>query len=79
MQPTAYKRRSGWLPYIELAIGGYFVYMVMFAIDTMNYLALPFLLLFVSGYFWAGFSTLYQEYRDKLQWQRAQKLAQSNI
>jgi cellulose synthase/poly-beta-1,6-N-acetylglucosamine synthase-like glycosyltransferase len=79
MQPTAYKRRSGWLPYIELAIGSYFVYMVLFAIDTMNYLALPFLLLFVSGYFWAGFSTLFQEYRDKLQWQRAQKLAQSNI
>ena len=26
----------------------------LFAIDTMNYLALPFLLLFVCGYFWAG-------------------------
>jgi cellulose synthase/poly-beta-1,6-N-acetylglucosamine synthase-like glycosyltransferase len=72
---TAYKRKSGWLPYVELAIGAYFVYMVDFAIETMNYFALPFLLLFVSGYLWAGFSTLYQEFRDKMQWQRGRKLA----
>jgi hypothetical protein len=76
-QQAAYKRKSGWLPYIELAIGGYFVYMVDFAIETMNYFALPFLMLFVCGYLWAGFSTLYQEYRDKLQWQRARKLAEA--
>jgi hypothetical protein len=50
--------------------------MVDFAIETMNYFALPFLLLFVCGYLWAGFTTLYQEYRDKLQWQRAQKTAE---
>jgi hypothetical protein len=76
-EQTAYKRKSGWLPYIELAIGSYFVYMVWFAIDTMNYFALPFLLLFVGGYLWAGFTTLYQEYRDKLQWQRAQKTVEA--
>jgi cellulose synthase/poly-beta-1,6-N-acetylglucosamine synthase-like glycosyltransferase len=78
VQRTAYRRRSGWLPYAELAIGAYFVYMVYFAIDTLNYFALPFLMLFVSGYCWAGFSTLYQEYRDKLQWQRAQKTVRAS-
>jgi hypothetical protein len=62
---------------VELAIGSYFVYMVEFAIETMNYLAIPFLLLFVCGYFWAGFTTLYEEYRDRLQWQRARKAAES--
>ncbi len=76
-QQTAYRRRSGWLPYAELAIGSYFVYMVYFAIETMNYLAIPFLLLFVGGYLWAGLTTLYQEYRDKLQWQRAQKAVEA--
>jgi cellulose synthase/poly-beta-1,6-N-acetylglucosamine synthase-like glycosyltransferase len=76
IQPTAYRRRSGWLPWVELAIGGYFAYMIDFAIDTYNFFAIPFLLLFVCGYWWAGFSTLYQEYRDKLEWQRARKLAQ---
>jgi cellulose synthase/poly-beta-1,6-N-acetylglucosamine synthase-like glycosyltransferase len=72
----AYRRRSGWLPYVEIAIGGYFLYMIEFAIETYNFLAIPFLLLFVCGYWWAGFSTLYEEYRDKLQWQRARKLAE---
>jgi cellulose synthase/poly-beta-1,6-N-acetylglucosamine synthase-like glycosyltransferase len=72
---AAYRRRTGLLPWIELAVGTYFVFMIEFAIDTYNFFALPFLLLFVCGYYWAGFSTLYQEYRDKLAWQRAQKLA----
>jgi len=40
--------------------------MSVFAIDVDNYFALPFLLLFVGGYYWAGFSTLIQEYRDRL-------------
>ena len=74
---SAYRRRSGVLPYIEIAIGCYFLYMVDFAIDTLNFLAVPFLLLFVSGYLWAGLTTLYEEYRGKLQWQRAQKVAKA--
>jgi hypothetical protein len=73
---AVYRRRSGWLPFLELAAGTYFVYMIDFAIDTYNFLAIPFLLLFVCGYYWAAFSTLYQEYRGRLQWQRARKLAQ---
>lgn len=77
IQSAAYRRRSGWLPYIEFAIGCYFVYMMEFAIDTYNFLALPFLLLFVCGYWWAAFTTLHEEYRGKLQWQRARKLAEA--
>ena len=77
--PPAYRRRSGWLPWVEIAIGAYFVYMVDFAIDTLNFFAIPFLLLFVCGYWWAGFSTLYQEYREKLAWQRARKMAQVQL
>ncbi len=61
-----YRRRSGWLPFIEIAIGSYFVLMVVFAIDVYNFFSLPFLLLFVAGYYWAGFSTLIQEYRDRV-------------
>jgi hypothetical protein len=78
VRTTAYRRRSGWLPYVEILIGSYFVFMVDFAIDTYNYLAIPFLMLFVGGYYWAGFSTLYQEYRDKAAWQKARKLAETN-
>jgi hypothetical protein len=49
--------------------------MVLFAIDTFNFLSVPFLLLFVSGYYWAGLSTLWQEYQGKVQWQRQRDLA----
>jgi cellulose synthase/poly-beta-1,6-N-acetylglucosamine synthase-like glycosyltransferase len=77
-QPAAvYRSRSGWLPYVELAIGTYFVYMVEFAIETLNFFAIPFLLLFVCGYYWAGFSTLIEEYRGRLRWQRERKLAEA--
>jgi cellulose synthase/poly-beta-1,6-N-acetylglucosamine synthase-like glycosyltransferase len=77
VKSPAYRRRSGWVPFVEIAIGTYFVFMIDFAIDTMNYFAIPFLLLFVCGYLWAGFTTLYEEYRGKLQWQRARKLVQA--
>ncbi len=70
----AYRRRSGWLPYIELACGSYFLWIVYFAITTNNYLSIPFLALFVGGYFWAGLSTLYSEHQDRLQWMRQRKL-----
>jgi len=70
-----YRRRSGWLPYAELAVGSYFLGMVVFAIESFNFLAVPFLMLFVGGYFWAGSTTLWEEYKGKLAWQKQQELA----
>jgi len=75
--PETYRRRSGWLPYAEFAVGSYFLLMVDFAINTYNFPAIPFLLLFVCGYYWAGSSTLYQEYRDKVRWQRERTVIQA--
>ena len=72
---TTYRSRSGWLPYIELACGSFFLYMVWFAIDSFNYMAVPFLMLFVGGYFWAGLTTLWGEYQGKLAFERQQALA----
>jgi len=74
-----YRRRSGWLPYAEVLVGCYFVGMVLFAIETENYLAIPFLLLFVFGYWWAGFITIYQEHQGRLAWLRQRKLELSRI
>ncbi len=73
-----YKRRSGMLPYLELAAGTFFVGMIAFAIDTYNFLSIPFLLIFVGGYYWAGFSTLIDEYRGKMAFNKAQALALEN-
>ncbi len=74
---SEYRRRSGWLPFIEIAVGTYFLGMVLWAIDSLNYLAVPFLLLFVGGYYWAGFTTLYQEWQGRLKWQRELELTRS--
>ncbi len=75
IENVKYRRRSGWLPYAELAVGTYFLAMVIFAIESYNFLAIPFLLLFVCGYYWAGCTTLWQEYQGKLQWERQRELA----
>jgi hypothetical protein len=74
MAVKKYKRKSGLLPYFELVCGTYFLYMCWFAIQTWNFPTLPFLLLFVCGYYWAGFGTLYQEYQDRLRYNRQHRL-----
>jgi hypothetical protein len=74
LENKRYRRKSGWLPYIEIAIGTYFVAMIAFAIDTYNFFSIPFLLLFVAGYYWAGWGTLYQEHQTRLQWMRQRRL-----
>jgi cellulose synthase/poly-beta-1,6-N-acetylglucosamine synthase-like glycosyltransferase len=72
---ATYRSRSGLLPYAEIAVGLYFLGNVAFAIDTYNFFAIPFLLLFVAGYFWAGFASLWEEHQSKLRWQKAQEAA----
>lgn len=67
---VAYRRKSGWLPLAEIAMGFIFLCIVGYCISVMNFFALPFLLVFVCGYFWAGFSTLWQEYQAKLRFER---------
>jgi succinate dehydrogenase/fumarate reductase cytochrome b subunit len=75
LEAKKYRRRSGWLPYAEILVGTYFLGMVVFAIQTYNILAVPFLLLFVFGYYWAGFGTLYQEQQGRMRWMKQQRLA----
>lgn len=75
IKTTQYRSRSGLLPWLELGMGAFFSGMVAFAIDSDNYLAVPFLMLFVCGYWWAAFSTLWTEYQGRLRWQEQQALA----
>jgi cellulose synthase/poly-beta-1,6-N-acetylglucosamine synthase-like glycosyltransferase len=73
LEHKKYRRKSGWLPYIEIAVGSYFLYMILFAIDTYNWFSIPFLALFTAGYYWAGFATLYQEHQGRMQWLRERR------
>jgi hypothetical protein len=74
LKNAKYRSRSGWLPYAELAFGCYFVYMTDFAVRSFNFLVLPFLLIFVAGYFWAGLSTIYTDFQGRLRWNAQRKL-----
>ena len=69
-----YRSKIGWMPYAELAFGTYFLYMIDYAISTLNFFAVPFLLLFVGGYYWAGFSKLWLEVQGRLRWHRQRRL-----
>jgi len=55
-----YRKRLGWIPWVELLIGTYFAMTVYYAIDNENYLTVPFLLLFVVGYWYTGLMSLLQ-------------------
>ena len=55
-----YRKRLGWVPWIELLIGTYFALAVVYAIDNENYFTVPFLLLFVIGYWVTGLMSLLQ-------------------
>jgi len=43
-----------------LLIGGYFALTVYYAVANENYVTVPFLLLFVLGYWYTGFMSLFQ-------------------
>jgi cellulose synthase/poly-beta-1,6-N-acetylglucosamine synthase-like glycosyltransferase len=55
-----YRRRLGWVPWLELLIGCYFAITVYYAIDNENYITVPFLVLFVVGYWYTGLMSLLQ-------------------
>ena len=57
---SKYRRRLGWIPWAELLIGAYFALTVYYALDNENYITVPFLLLFVMGYWYTGLMSLLQ-------------------
>ena len=59
-QAKKYRKRLGVIPWIELAIGCYFALTVWYAVSTENFFTVPFLLLFVLGYWYTGLLSLLQ-------------------
>ena len=55
-----YRKRLGIVPWIELAIGCYFALTIWYAWTNDNYFTIPFLLLFVIGYWYTGLLSLFQ-------------------
>jgi cellulose synthase/poly-beta-1,6-N-acetylglucosamine synthase-like glycosyltransferase len=55
-----YRRKIGWSPLIELLLGAGFTAVAVYAFEMQNYLTIPFILLFIVGYFTTGFLSLFQ-------------------
>jgi hypothetical protein len=57
---SKYRKRLGVVPFLELLIGCYFAWTVYYAMSTENYFTVPFLILFVVGYWYTGLLSLLQ-------------------
>lgn len=64
-----YRRRLGWVPWIELLIGCYFAATILYAFDNENYITIPFLIIFVLGYWYTGLMSLLQGRFDRFRGQ----------
>ncbi|MGC2400401.1 MAG: glycosyltransferase [Acidobacteriaceae bacterium] len=60
-----YRKRLGIVPWIELLIGSYFALTVWYAVANENYFTVPFLLLFVLGYWYTGLMSLLEGRFDR--------------
>jgi len=59
-QKKKYRRKVGWSPAVELLLGTIFAAVTVYAFDMENYLTIPFLLLFVVGYWTTGLLSILQ-------------------
>jgi hypothetical protein len=55
-----YSRKSGWIPVVELALAGYFLFTTTYSLSVEDYLVTPFLMLFLGGYLYMGSLSLLQ-------------------
>jgi cellulose synthase/poly-beta-1,6-N-acetylglucosamine synthase-like glycosyltransferase len=57
---SKYRKRLGILPLFELLIGGYFALCIWYSIANQNIFTVPFLMLFVIGYWYTGLLSIFQ-------------------
>jgi len=60
VRASNYRKGLGWVPWLELLIGCYFAVTVYYAVENENYITVPFLVLFVIGYWYTGLMSLLQ-------------------
>ncbi len=75
-QAAKYRKRLGIVPWLELLIGCYFAATIAYAILNENYFTIPFLLLFVVGYWYTGLLSLLQGRFDR--WRTGANLDESS-
>jgi hypothetical protein len=74
LEVAKYRSRAGWLPYVEIAVGCYFLAMVAYAIETYNFFAVPFLTISSQAIGGQGSRASGQDWQGRLRWRRQRKL-----
>ncbi len=54
------RRRCGWIPLVELALAGYFLWTTVYSLTLENYFTTPFLMIFLIGNTYMGTMSLFQ-------------------
>src|ERR1700692_2020605 len=62
----SYRNRAGWMPYLEIALGLYFISAIVYSIQNENYATAPFLFLFVWGFLYTGVMSVAQGWIERL-------------
>ncbi|MGH9541596.1 MAG: cellulose synthase family protein [Terriglobales bacterium] len=57
---SKYRRKTGWAPFLELALGAVFAWVVWYAWQSQNLITIPFVLLFVVGFWTTGLASIFQ-------------------
>lgn len=69
-----YRGKLGLWPLVEIALGSYYLWTFFYCASVANFGVLPFLLLFIAGYYYTGFSSLFHNLLKfpflDLQWRR---------
>ena len=65
-----YLKRLKLAPWIELALGAYFFWAICYTLLNHNYFTAPFLILFVVGYWYTGFLSIFQGRFDRFRFGR---------
>jgi cellulose synthase/poly-beta-1,6-N-acetylglucosamine synthase-like glycosyltransferase len=73
----SYRKRAGWMPYAEVALGLYFALAVVYALQNENYATIPFLLLFVWGYLYTGLMSIGQAYFERFRFGGSMEAAEA--
>src|ERR1022692_4796525 len=60
-RPKVYQRTAGWIPLAELAIGTFFLATIVYSIESYNFATVPFLIIFVLGYYYIGLMSVFQD------------------
>src|SRR5207244_4782419 len=58
IRASSYRRRLGWVPWIELLIGSYFALTVYYAMENENYIQVPFMIILIFGCWDSDFMSL---------------------